>query len=130
MNLVFETNFTVMPNQTNYMAPMIFGGAFFSELDKCAACCVNRLLHDSECDSAVTHKYDGVFHGAAEAGDILFLRAEIVELRRNAIVVKVKAHRERRAQAGRDHVADASFVFVSKKDKQYHPHGLSLPKAA
>jgi len=128
MNLTFETSFTVMPDQCNFQFPMIFGGAFFSELDKCAACCAYRLLHDSECDTAVTYKYEGTFHGAAEAGDILFLRAEIVELRRNAIVVEVKADREKRAKAGRDHIADARFVFVSKLKGKYHPHGLSLRK--
>jgi len=128
MNLVFETAFTVMPDQCNFQYPMIFGGAFFSELDKAAACCAYRLLHDSECDSAVTYKYEGTFHGAAEAGDIIFLRAEIKELRRNAIVIEVKAYREHRAKAGKDHIADARFVFVSKKDGRYHPHGLSLPK--
>lgn len=128
MNLTFDSTFTVMPDQCNFMFPMIFGGAFFSELDKCAACCVNRLLHDSECDSAVTYKFEGTYHGASEAGDIIFMHAEVVELRRNAVVVDVVAHREKRARRGQDKVADVKFVFVTKKDGRYHPHGLSLPR--
>ena len=128
MNLVFENSFTVMPKHCNYMFPMIFGGHFFSEMDLCAACCVNRLLHDSECDSAVTYKFEGTYVAAAESGDLVFMRAEVVELRRNAVVVQIKAHREKRAQAGKDLVAEAKFVFVTKKEGKFHPHGLSLEK--
>jgi acyl-CoA hydrolase len=107
---------------------MIFGGHFFSEMDLCAASCVSRLLHDSECDSAVTYKFEGTFHAAAEMGDLILLRAEVVELRRNAVVVLVKAYLEHRAKAGSDFVAEARFVFVTRKEEKYHPHGLSLPK--
>lgn len=127
MNLVFENSFVVMPKHCNYMYPMIFGGHFFSEMDLCAATCVGRLLHDSECDSAVTYKFEGTFIAACEAGDVVFMRAEVVELRRNAVVIQVRAERERRAKAGREHVADAKFVFVSRKDGKYAAHGLKMP---
>ncbi len=105
---------------------MVFGGAFFAELDKAAAVCVSRALHDSECDSAVTHKYEGTFHKPTYAGDIIFIDCEIVELRKKAIVVRVSAYREKHAVKGRDFVAEANFVFVSRKEGQYHPHGLTL----
>lgn len=127
LNLRFETNFVVMPQDLNYMQPMIFGGAFFSKMDLCAACCVSRLLHDSECDSAVTHKFEeGVFHAAAELGDLIFIESQIIELRKKAVVLVVKAFREKRAVRGRDFIAQAKFVFVTKKDGKFHPHGLSL----
>jgi acyl-CoA hydrolase len=126
MNLEFETSFAILPKHCNWMYPMIFGGAFFSELDLCAASCVNRLLHDSHCDTAVTHKYEGTFHAAAECGDIIFLRAEVVELRHKAVVVMVQAHRERRARPGRDFIAEAKFVYVTIKDGEFHPHGLTM----
>lgn len=128
LNMVFETTFTVLPKHCNYMYPMVFGGAFFSELDLCAAACAKRLLQASDCDSAVTYKVtDLTFHKAAHSGDIIFMRAEIVDLRRKAIVVKVSADREAGATPGRDHVADVTFVFVSKKGEEYVPHGLSMP---
>jgi acyl-CoA hydrolase len=130
MNLHFETNFTVMPKHCNWMFPMIFGGAFFSELDKCAAMTVNRLLHDSDCDTAVTHKYEGTFHAPAQSGDIIFLIADVVDLRHKAVVVEVKAYREKRAVRGQDHIADAKFVFVTKKGNEFRNHGLSMPQAA
>lgn len=127
---MFETSFTVLPKHCNYLYPMIFGGAFFSELDLCAASCVTRLLHESICDCAVTYKVlDVTFHKAAYAGDIIFMRAEVVELKHKAIVVKVTAEREKRAVAGQDHIADAKFVFISKKGDEYVPHGLTLPES-
>jgi len=125
MNTEFETTFVVMPKHCNYMYPMIFGGAFFSEMDLCAASCVNRLLHDSECDSAVTHKFEGTFHAAAESGDLVFLRAKVIQLRKKAVVVKVTAYRERRAKTGQDFIADATFVFCTKKDGKFEHHGLN-----
>ena len=115
-----------MPKHANYMYPMIFGGAFFSELDLCAATCASRLLHDSTCDSAVTHKFSGTFHAAAEVGDIIFLRAVVSELRKKAIVIEVYAERERRAKPGRDIVASCEFVFISKLEGEFKHHGLML----
>lgn len=116
MNTKFETNFVVMPEHTNYLAPMIFGGAFFAELDLCAAQCVTRLLYDSPCKAAVTHKFEGCFHKPCYAGDLIFLQAEVVELRHKAIKVEVRAYREKRGKPERDYVAFASFVFVSVSD--------------
>lgn len=128
LNLSFETTFTVLPKHCNHMYPMIFGGAFFSELDLCAAACARRLLQASECDSAVTYKVlNLIFHKAAQSGDIIFMQAEVVELRKKAITIQVSADREHGAMPGRDHVADATFVFVSKKGHEYVPHGLSIP---
>lgn len=126
MNTRYETSFTIMPDQCNYMFPMVFGGAFFSQLDLAAACAVNRLLHDSECNSAVTHKYSGTFHAAAECGDIIFVKAEIIDVRHKSVVVNVRAEREKRAKPGRDLVATADFVFVTKKDGEFHNHGISI----
>ena len=126
MNLEFETNFVVMPKHCNYMYPMIFGGHFFSEMDLAAASCVNRLLHSSECDSAVTYKFEGTYHAAAESGDLIFLYAKVIELRSKAVVVSITAYREKRAEEKRDFIAKAKFVFCTKKQGQFHPHGLTL----
>ena len=133
MNVTFENSFIVMPADCNYQhgpngAMMIFGGAFMSQLDLCAASCVNQLLLGTECDSAVTYKVlDGTFHLACESGDIVFMKATVVELRRNAIVVHVTAERQRRTDPKRERAADFRFVFVSKRAGQVHPHGLAFP---
>jgi acyl-CoA hydrolase len=106
---------------------MIFGGAFMAQLDLCAAACVTRFLHDSECDSAVTYRINNlVFHGAAMIGDIVFMYAKITQVRTHAIVVNIEAFREKRDGPKRDKVADAEFVFVSRKGDKVHPHGMKL----
>lgn len=128
MNLKFSNSFVVLPRQCNWHYPMIFGGAFLAELDLCAFTAVSRLLHDSECDTAVTYKVlEVTFHRAAEAGEIVFLEAEIVDMRHRSVTVQVKAYRERQALSGRDFIAEAKFVFVTKKNGEFHPHGLTMP---
>ena len=136
MNLEFETNFTVLPKHTNYMFPMIFGGAFFSELDLCAAVCVNRFLHDSDCEGAVTHKADVTYLAPCYVGDTIYMKANVTSVGKKSIVVDVIADRERRGSPERDRVADAKFVFVSIEHSRdvaekpqklpYKEHGLTL----
>ena len=129
MNLVHENNWIIMPADCNYQYPMVFGGAFMAQVDLCAAACANRLLHDSECDSAVTYKIlEGVFYLPCEAGDLVFMRAEVVELRNTAIVIDVMAEREKRNSPKREKAAFFKFVFVSRKDGKYWPHRLKLPE--
>jgi acyl-CoA hydrolase len=129
MNLTHSTSFIVMPTQTNYHYPMIFGGAFMAELDKAAAACVSRLLHDSECDGAVTFKVlEGIFYAPAQCGDLLFLNAKVIELRHKSVTVMVEAYRERRAKKGQDKIAKFVFVFVTKVGDAFCPHGLRMPE--
>ena len=114
LNTEFETTFTVLPKHTNYMYPLIFGGSFFSEIDLCAASCVNRFLHASEtCNSAVTHKAETTFAKPCYCGDLIFLKAKVNSVSKKSIVVTVSAQRERRGVAGRDHVGTTKFVFIS-----------------
>lgn len=118
------------------MAPMIFGGSFFSELDLCAAACVNRFLHDSDCQEAVTHKSNVTFLLPTYVGDIIFMKSVISSVGGKFIVVDVVAEREKRDGPNRDQVAIANFVFVSIEHAKdvyekphklpYKDHGLSL----
>ena len=137
LNLEFEDNFLVMPEDTNANSPMIFGGAFFAKMDLCAAKAVRRLLYASKrCDASVTHKFDGTFHKPCYLGDLIRLKGTIVELRKKAVVVDVVAYREIAHGIGIERVANARFVFVSitnlknvqdKPDKlPYADHGLKL----
>lgn len=139
LNLEFEDNFLVMPEDTNANSPMIFGGAFFSKMDLCAAKAVRRLLYASEpCSASVTHKFDGTFHRPCYLGDLIKLYGKIDELGKKSIVVDVRAYREVVVgdQIGIELVADAKFVFVSitnlknvkKKPHKlpYADHGLKL----
>lgn len=134
MQTKFETNFIVMPTDCNYKTPLIFGGAFFSKMDLCAAVCASNLLRSSvSAEYAVTHKVlDLTFHRPTYMGEVIYLFAEVVELRKKAISIKVKAYREQREKEGRDFVAEGTFVFISKGfdslqgKESYVPHLLSL----
>jgi acyl-CoA hydrolase len=135
MNTVFETNFVVMPTDANYMYPMIFGGAFFAQMDLCAARTVQRLLYDSECDGAVTHRVDNLqWFKPCYVGDLIFLRGEVIRLRDKFIVVSVHAQREIKER--REDVALGEFTFVSIKKGDmsskpnlldYREHKLKMP---
>lgn len=136
MNLEYETSFTVYPGDTNDSSPLIFGGAFFSHLDKAAATAVRRLLYESEtCKGAVTHVFDGKYLKPCYMGDLIFIKAEIVSLGVKSVVVETKAYRERLGQ--RELVAYANYVFVTISDHKntvnkpdmlpYMAHGLTMP---
>ena len=115
------------------MYPIIFGGEFMAQMDLAAATVIRRALHLSNCNKAVTYKVtDIIFLDAAESGDTLKLVATIVEARSNSLRVYVESFRERLAQVDIreeptfDLIAKGSFVFVTKKDKDFYPHGLWL----
>ena len=120
------TYFTVLPKHCNHHLPMIFGGEFMAQMDIAAAMLVSKVLLDSECDSAVTHKFEGEFLKAAQMGDIIRLECTLIELRKKAIVVQVEAMRRKRLEKEEDLVAKAKFVFVSKKNGEYAHHGLEM----
>ena len=124
--LTFETNFVVMPSDCNYMMPMIFGGAFFSKMDLAAACCVHQILQLTECDSAVTHKFNGTFHAAAQMGDIVYIKCRITDVRTKAITVNVEAYSQSRTSKliEKKSVATAEFIFCSRKNGEFHPHNI------
>ena len=147
MNTVFETNFTVMPTDANYLSPLIFGGAFFSQMDLCAAQTANRALHDSttrpkpnqlSCKAAITHIAEVKWDKPCYVGDLIFLRGEVVEFGTKSIVVELSAWREKRGSPDRDKVASGKFVFISIDNYDnldqhpdllpYVPHGLKMPE--
>ncbi len=137
MNTEYETSFLVMPEDTNANSPMIFGGAFFSKMDLCAAVTARRFLYESAvCNAAVTHKFEGTFLRPCYLGDLIHLKGQVVETRKKAIAIKVIAERE--TKTVRELVAEGHFVFVSVTDLLRHkiedkpyllpyaPHGLTL----
>lgn len=122
-----SNSFVVMPTHTNYMYPLIFGGAFMGELDLCAATLVNKLVKKSlTVDNAVTHKADFTFHAPSYAGDVIYMDAVVVDFGKKSIVVKVEAYREPRDSSDRIHVATSQFVFVTRMGDEYKAHNLKL----
>lgn len=129
--------FTVFPEHTNSLSPLIFGGAFFSEMDKIAAIACRRLLYSSPIPgvrNAVTHKADIVFNKPAYQGDLIFLEAEIMSVGTKSIVVNVQARREVPNDLPQL-MAEIDFVFISILNQSppidnkpdmlpYHAHGI------
>ncbi len=138
----YNTSFTVYPEHTNCHSPLIFGGAFYGQLDKAAATAVKRLLYESKfCKAGVTHRYEGAFHKPCYMGDLIFVEASITSLGKKSIVIEVLAFRENPPlipfmTCSRELVAEAKFVFVSiqnadeldhkPKSLPYMDHGLTL----
>lgn len=126
----YDTSFLVFPEHLNDLQPLIFGGAFFSEMDKTAAVCIRQFLKEngSVCANAVTHKFEGTFHKPCYLGDLICLYSDILSVGPKSIVVEVTAKRNHTL------VAEAKFVFVSILDTDnlqskpdllpYHRHGI------
>jgi acyl-CoA hydrolase len=132
MNTKFNTSFLVLPDHTNHHLPLIFGGKFFAELDIAAYSCVRQLLYYTDCDNAVTYKFNGEFHKPSYMGDIIYIETEITEMRHKTISVHVMAWREPAPTENincpeKILVASADFVFVTMRNGQYVNHGLNLP---
>jgi acyl-CoA hydrolase len=126
-DLCFESNFTVMPADCNYTQKVVFGGTMLAKMDITAAACVTRLLRKSvPAESAVTHVVETTFHKPSHCGDLIFLEAKIIELRKKAIVVKMRVYKEERESADRTLVATGKFVFVSMRGESYINHCLVL----
>ena len=116
MNLKYSTSFVVYPDHTNTKSPLIFGGAFFSQIDKAADVAVRRFLYESDSsETAVTHIHEGKFLKPCYLGDLIFLEAEILTTGVKSIVVEVKSYRERvkNKEINRELVAITQFVFVT-----------------
>jgi acyl-CoA hydrolase len=125
--LEFYSNFTIMPADCNYTQKVVFGGTMLAKMDITAAACVTRLLRKSvPAESAVTHVVETTFHKPSHCGDLIFLEAKIIELRKKAIVVKMRVYKEERASVDRTLVATGKFVFVSMRGQNYINHCLVL----
>lgn len=137
MNTTFQTSFVVYPEHTNSLQPLIFGGAFFSEMDKAAAITVHRLLYASvTCKSAVTHKVENLtFYKPCYMGDLININCKVESVGKKSVVVQVECYRELREQYI-DLVAEAKFIFVTLERVDtivekfewlpYAQHGLTL----
>ena len=130
--MIFKTNFLVLPKHANHHTPLMFGGHFFSEMDLCAVSCVELFLKDSKtCDSAVTHQFSGEFFKPPYVGDLIYLKAEIVETRKKSIRLIVEARRN-----DEELIAKVEFVYISIENSNtienkpeflpYKDHGMKL----
>lgn len=114
METIFNHTFTVFPEHSNYMPPMIFGGKLLSEMDICAAMTARRFLYSSEtAKDAVTVAVTGVsFYVGAVVKDLIFLTGEVVRTGLSSIDIQVVGYRERNSDK-KQKICEGFFRFVS-----------------
>jgi acyl-CoA hydrolase len=116
----------VFPEHCNPKMPQMFGGALYSMMDELAHTLVLLNLKKTPCDNAVTHIWDGKFTGEPNLGDILSIRARVMEVRTKAIKVYVGVSAIASDQSYVKRVANANFVFCTKYGIFFRPHGLEM----
>lgn len=122
--------FTVMPADTNYMYPMVFGGKVLAEMDIAAAQRVRSLLNENHSHlCAVTVAVDKVtFFAGAEVGDIVILKSHILRMGIKSIKIKVEGVRQCKGSSESYKLCTGEFTFVTKNhstDDKGTSHGLS-----
>lgn len=141
---VFETNFTVFPQNTNYLfpdisgpladvvgvnrRPMVFGGKVLAEMDIAAAMCVIRAIYGTDCWSALTVTVDNVtfWHGAT-LGDICYLKAELARTGHKSLDIQVEGEVEKHGSGERIRCCSGRFRFVTiNQEGKTIPHGLKI----
>lgn len=125
----FINYWTIMPADTNYMFPLVFGGAMMSQVDLAVATHVRQLLDFSECDKAVTYKADFKFLGPAYSGDTIEIVSECTEVRDNALGFTIRVYRIPKPTIGirkteKELIGQHYLVFVTKLEDKFHPHKL------
>lgn len=127
LNVVHESSFVVYPADLNHM-DTLFGGRLASEMDRTAGIAVRRLLYSSKtARRAVTMKVEDLeFDRPCRKGDLVLVRAKVVDLGRKSVKVSVLASREEAKAL--ESVATATFIFVAVDDGgRPTEHGLELP---
>lgn len=134
--MVYETSFTVFPQDTNYMYPMLFGGKLLSEMDIAAALTCRRVLYKSEkAKDAVTVGIKNVnFHHGAVVKDIIYLKARVIKLGIKSIEVRVDGWVEKGNSKHKDlklgentKLCDGIFTFCASEE--IDPNGTVRPIA-
>lgn len=128
--LELTTYWTIMPKDTNYMFPLVFGGAMMSQVDLAAATHARMLLNWTTCDKAVTHKANFSFTGRSYAGDTIRFVSRVAEVRDNAIRFLVDVYRSplptdgAPMSIGFEHIGSHELVFVTMTGDKFTPHHL------
>ena len=125
--LNFETSFLVMPKDTNYMQPLIFGGVFMAQLDIAAASLVHRCVaHSQVVNNAVTYKASFEFVGPANQGDLVVMVAKLTEAKGKHLCITVDGTKEEPNTLTKILVVRAHFVFVTRNNNEYLRHDLTI----
>lgn len=118
----FETNFRVLPADTNYHKPMVFGGKMAQEIDLCCAGLASRIAtycgRENYIDTVVTVNMNIKYVGPAKERDIVFLKATLAGFGKTSILIDFTADAEDQADnpdLNRKRVAEGRLVFCTVK---------------
>jgi len=130
MNLTFERNFIVFPEDTNSKFPMLFGGKLAAEMDICSSLAAKRLLYGTPAVDVVTVNMGGKqglnFYKGAYLGDVVYLKATVTKLGTKSITAFVEGTVERE-DGSQEKLCDGEFIFVSRDQRgNTVAHGLKL----
>lgn len=126
----FTTYWTIMPKDTNYMFPLVFGGAMMSQVDLAAATHARMLLNWTSCDKTITYKANVLFSAPSYAGDTIRFDSRLVEVRDNSLRFIVEAYRiplpngSKPMQITYELIGKHELVFVTMTGDQFTPHRL------
>jgi acyl-CoA hydrolase len=116
---VYAEQFTVFPEDSNHLTPLIFGGAFMAKMDRVAATCLRNFLRSFDRPEtprhAVTYKFDVTFSGPSNVGEEIKVVAMIDEAHGKTVAGTVLATRINEDGTG-DRLAEVKFVFVTIDD--------------
>jgi len=99
----------VFPKDTNYLGTA-FGGFVLSLMDKAASFAAVRHCKGN----VVTARMDGVdFHVPIRVGDAVALDAQVVNVGRTSMTVRVDVYREHLATGEQQLATSGTFVFVA-----------------
>jgi acyl-CoA hydrolase len=90
------SHFVVFGGDTNSNPPMLFGGKTYSEMDRCAAIAVRRILYSSPTGAKdyVTKTVTLEYLKPGKVGDSLRVYAKVVEAGEKSLTVDVVVERE------------------------------------
>jgi len=128
MQTTYNTSFTVMPNDCNYLVDMLCGGILLYHMDIAAAMAARRALYNTECRNALTvGATDIKFIVGATVGDLIKLEATVVSVGIKSLTIKVVGHRENREDGSNEEICEATFVFCAiDSNRKSAKHGLKL----
>ncbi len=99
----------MMPRDTNHHGT-IFGGVILSYIDQAGA--VGAIRHG--CRQVVTVAMDRVvFHQPVEVGDLVSFYADVIQVGRTSITVRVQVESDLRTSGRSLHVTSADMTFVN-----------------
>ena len=125
--IVYDTSFTVFPQDTNYnVPPCIFGGKMLAEMDNAAAMVSRRALYGTLCTDAVTVSVNVEFLRPAYLGEIVVINAVLVAVGTKSLDIHVNCYREDRSSGENQKMAQGTFRFVSRQNGNPIAHNLKF----